>query len=204
MKELPYMKLYTFSIIILFLFLLLSCSRTDNFPVGSTVFCDAEQLNEKKDKFVSTNDSPDLLTGGKQQSSKEAYSGKFSVQTFPQKRSFAFGYNIKNAGPDWYFKVSVWRKSKDGKGALVSSANNAKLHYQATTDPTEKNADGWEKLEMEVYTPPNFGYGELKFYVWNNGSDTVYFDDLRIERLDKKVYPDYNEPPLVLLLDTSD
>ncbi len=193
-------------IIIYSIFLLISvnfsCTRTEKFPVGRKVYCNAEQVKKKRDKFIAENDSAVFLDGGHLQSSLESFSGKYSAMTIPKKKAFAFGYSINHAGPDWYFKVSVWRKSKDGKGALVAAAKNNKKLYLAVSEPVEKK-DGWEKLELEVFTPPTFNYEKLKFYVWNNGSDTVFFDDLVIERFRKKVFPVYREEPLAIVLDTS-
>ena len=79
---------------------MLSCSRVDEFPVGKSVTCDAELLNAKGDKFVAVNDSTSFFDGGKLQSSDEAFSGKHSVMTIPQKSAFALAHRIKHAGPD--------------------------------------------------------------------------------------------------------
>jgi len=204
MTQIPFKRQFVFSITLLLLILSYSCTRTDSFPSGKSVLCDAEVRNKKGDKFLAANDSSVLFDGGKRRSSIDSHSGKYSALTLPKKSSFAFGYTIKNAGPDWYFVVSVWRKSNDGKGVLVASSKNAKLLYEAVGKPVFTDKDGWEKLEMEVYTPPNFNYDDLTFYVWNNGSDSVFFDDLKIERFERKEYPVYDDPPLVIVLDTSD
>lgn len=185
-------------------FVFSSCTRTDNFPAGTSIFCDAEQLNKKGDKFIAANDSSFFFDGGQRRTSLEAHSGKYSALTLPKKNSFALGHTIKKAGPDWYFVVSVWRKSKDGNGVLVATSKNPKIFYEAIGKPIAKDKDGWEKLEMEVYTPPNFDFSDLAFYVWNNGTDSVFFDDIRIERSEKKIYPTYDDSPLILILDTSD
>ena len=190
--------------LIFFLMLgILSCTRNDEFPINKKVICDAEKITEKG-KFIAANDSTEFFDGGYFRSSIDAFSGKHSALTIPQKKAFAFGYSIKHSGPDNYFKVSVWRKSKDGKGVLVAASAKKDFYYLATGVPVEKHKDGWEKLELEVYTPPNFGYQGLKFYVWNNGTDTVYFDDMYIERKAHKTYPDYTSKPFAIIIDSSD
>lgn len=180
-----------------------SCIRSDNFPAGKKVVCDAE-LNNPKGKFIASNDSTEFFDGGYFRSSLDAFEGKYSALTIPKTKAFAFGYLIKDTGPDQYFKVSVWRKSIEGKGVLVAASEKKDAFYLATSIPVEENNEGWEKLELEVYTPPNFGFQGLKFYVWNNGSDTVYFDQMIIERQEKKSYPDYSAPPFAIMLDSSD
>ena len=159
-------------------------------------------LNKKGDKFIADNDSAAFFDGGKKQTSKEFHSGNHAVYVTP-KKAFAFAFKIKNARPDWYFKVSVWRKSKDGNGVLVAASETPKLFYQTTKTVVEADENGWEKLEMEVFLPPTFRSDDIKFYVWNNGSDTVYFDDIAIQRLSHKVYPQYKEEPMSIMLDTS-
>ena len=179
-----------------------SCQRPDEFPAGRQIMTGAEQKNAKGDKFTDENGSDVLFSGGKLQTDVVAHKGTHSVFTTP-KKAFAFSYSIKNAGPDWYFRLSVWRKSKDGKGVVVASAKDPKNLYLATAVPVETLDNGWEKLELEVYTPPTFYRDELTLYVWNNGTDTIYFDDLTIERLPKKIYPQYKEQPLSIVLDSS-
>lgn len=181
----------------------MSCQRADEFPANQTYITGAEKLNAKGDKFLADNDSTVYFNGGKLQTDKDAYEGNYSAFTTPQK-AYAFSYQIKNTGPDWYFKLSVWRKSKHGKGVLVAGAKQAKDLYVATSTPVEISANGWERLELEVYTPPTFFNDELKFYVWNNGTDTVLFDNFKIERLAHKKYPGFNEDPLAIILDSSD
>jgi len=192
-------------LIILFFAMLFSCVRETNFPVNSTVICDAEHVTKKGDKFIAANDSSEFFTGGWNRSNLEAHSGSYSVLTVPKTKAFAMGYKVFNAGPDAYFKISVWRKSKDGKGPLVVAGSNADIFYLASSEAVEMQDDGWERLEIEAYTPPHFGDGVISIYVWNNGADTAYYDDLIIERKSGKQYPAYNyDVGLNIVLDTSD
>ncbi len=185
--------------------MLFSCVQKTNFPAGKKITCDAETVTKNSRKLIAVNDSSEFFGGGKLISDIDANSGNHSVLTVPKTKAFAFEYVINNAGPDAYFKVSVWRKSKDGLGALVASGDNNKVLYLATSEPVEINDNGWAKLEMEVYTPPHFGRGVLTFYVWNNSTDTVYFDDFTIERNLHKQYPQYDyEAGLNIVLDSSD
>jgi hypothetical protein len=184
--------------------LLYSCAPADEFPSGTELLCDAEKRNKKGGKFISANDEKALFDGGWQQSKLASFTGDFSVMTIAKKSPFAFGHQIKHAGPDWYFEVTVWRKSKDGKGVLVAAGKDARKLYKPSAFIIETAEDGWEKLLLEVYTPPNFNYESLKFYVWNNGTDTVFFDDLVIRRLPRKHYPEYSLPPFAIIIDSSD
>lgn len=190
---------------LLLLITLFSCVQETNFPINKIIVCDAEQITEKGDKFIASNDSSEFFNGGSSRSNLAAYSGNYSALTIPSTKAFAFGHKIKDTGPDAYFKISVWRKSKDGKGTLVIAGNNTDVFYLANSESVEMGDNGWEKLEIEAYTPPHFENGILTVYVWNNGSDTVYYDDLIIERKSHKQYPAYDYfKGLDLVLDTSE
>ncbi len=180
-----------------------SCQRKENLSVGKKISCSAEHLN-KSGKQLITSNSHYLLDGGKQRTMREAHTGKYSVATFPR-HSFAFGFST-HAGPDYYYKISVWRKSKSENGILVATTQDSKRFYQAENKPADKGANGWEKIEMEVFTPPFFDdtKDRLMVYVWNKSKDTVYFDDFSIERFAKKIYPSYKEAPLSIVFDTSE
>ncbi|MEJ2594838.1 MAG: hypothetical protein P8100_06855 [bacterium] len=180
-----------------------SCVRRDSFPVGKVAFCDAETLSKNGKIFVDTTGEKEKFQNGHLQTDLAAFGGNHSAMTIPGKSPFAMKYTIRHAGPDWYFKVSVWRKSKDGKGALVASAKDAGQFYMATSEAVDHRGD-WEKLQLEVYTPPTFFNEEISIYVWNNGSDTAYFDDLRIARLQRKEYPVYEGEYLAIVFDTTD
>ncbi len=185
--------------------MLAACVRKTNFPVNKKIICDAELITKKGDKFIAANDSSVFLDGGWLRTKLDAHSGVHSALTIPKTKAFALEYKIIRIGPDAYFKVSVWRKSKDGKGTLVFTGDNTDIMYLATSKPAEISDNGWEKLELEAYTPPHFGNGFVKIYVWNNGTDTVYFDDLIIERKAHKQYPSYNyDLGLNIVLDTSE
>lgn len=189
----------------LLIFVSFSCVRETNFPIGKKLICDAEKVTKKGGKFIAANDSTEFFDGGWFRTNLDAYSGKHSALTIPKTKAFAMGYKIKRVGPDAYLKVSVWRKSKDGKGTLVAAGDNNEVMYLVTSKPVEVANNGWEKLELEVYTPPDFGNGVLSVYVWNNGTDTVYYDELIIDRQDHKQYPDYEySEGLNIVLDTSD
>ncbi len=192
------------SLIALITFFVSACNSPQTLDIGKKIKCGAEVKTANGKYFISPSDTSILIGGGKQQTDKEAHSGKYSVITYG-KKAFAFGM-IQKSGPDWYYKVSVWRKSNSENGILVATTKDLKHFYKTTKEPVAKDSSGWEKLELEVFTPPFFREGKdiLQVYVWNNSKDTVYFDDFQIERLSKKEYPVYNEQPLSIVLDTSE
>ena len=122
------------------------CRRSGGLEPGKEWYCNAETLTRNGKQFTGTGDTLVLFNGGKLQDSTTAHSGKYSAITYPGK---AFAFGIKQpAGPDWYYKVSVWRKSPNGKGVLVATTKDSKRFYKAVSTPVEKDKNGWEKLEM--------------------------------------------------------
>lgn len=196
--------IFSFVSIFLLLFLFPSCVRQDDFPNGKMVLCDAETISLNKKQFVAANDSTFFFDGANKRTSFKAHSGNHSIFTTPGNKAYGFGFKVHNAKEKSYFKISVWRKSKDSKGAIVVSAKNTNDYYNATSSAIEKDENGWEKLEMEFFVPPIANKDNIfSFYVWNNSVDTVYFDDFKIERSAHKIYPEYNFTPLRVSLDTS-
>ena len=177
-----------------------SCKHNAGFNRDITVKCDAEKLTADKKSFLS-NSGNYTFSGGKQQTQLEARSGKHAVMA-TKKFPYVFSFLIENAGADKFLKVSAWRKSKSGKGVLVVSDNTSKKLYQVASKVRERDDNGWEKLEMEVFTPPNFVNEDVKVYCWSNSGDTVFFDDIKIE-VTEKVYPLYKEQPLAIVFDTT-
>ncbi len=179
-----------------------SCARFNGSNHKITLKCGAEKLAKDKKHFVAENNPEYLFTGGLNQSSREAHSGKYSVLA-TKKHPFVFSTTLKGIGPDQFFKVSVWRKSKHPGSTLVVSGKTTKKLYEVAATPVKKDKNGWEKLEIGFFTPPNFVSEDVKFYCWLNKSDSTWFDDFKIVNTEKK-YPVYKEDPLVIVLDTSD
>lgn len=180
-----------------------SCVRYDEFPVGKTLICDCEILNKNGDKFIGSDTTFAYFDGGKNQNNEFYKSGNHSVLTGP-KNKYTLAFTIKNCMPSQYYNIVVWRKSPNNKGVLVASANNADGLYVASENSVETDENGWEKLQIDVFTPYNFVGKDIKIYVWNNSQDTIYFDDLKIKRLAGKEYPKFTISPLHIQLDTSE
>jgi len=185
-------------------FIIFSCTNEASLKQGDVLVCNAETLNKKATKFKSNIEGV-LLSGGAKQTNFKSRSGECSVYTIAKKAAFAFSVKLVNIPDDTFLKVSVWRKSKNGNGTLVASAQDPDNFYKATSRAVETDVNGWEKLELKFYTIPlDEINGTYSFYVWNRSStDTVYFDDFKIERVTPPPYPYIEDNVLRISLDTS-
>lgn len=125
-------------------------------------------------------------------SDQEAHSGTHSV-LLTGKKVYGLSTKFESLNGNERFRVSVWRKGKDEKSALVVQGNIIYSLYEAKKKASEYGEDGWEKLEINIDIPPNIS--SFKVYVWNIDSDSVYFDDIRIEELGPKEFPVFAAEP---------
>ena len=197
-----FLKLGLLIFVVSALFTIMSCNSGFGFREGKTISCDAESLTPNKKYFIGNENAKYLFSAGGSQLFGEAHSGKYSAVA-SKKNPYVLAFTIKNTGPDMFFKASVWRKSSNNSGVLVVSDKTAKRLYQVAAMPVTEGENGWEKLSIEFFTPPNFLNDDVKIYCWSNTGDSVYFDDIKIVNTQKK-YPKYKEQPLVIVLDTLD
>ncbi len=182
---------------------LFSCMHngSNDFAIGE-VTSNLEHVDSSGRYFTSKGSITLLFNGVDQSSNVEHHSGSRSVYV-SKKHPYALNTTFE-VGPDWYFRVSVWRKSSDGKGVAVVASLNPKQFYKTISKVVERDDSGWEKLESTFWTSALFTREKIKFYVWKSGSsDTVFFDDVTIERLKGEQFPVYNEEYFKLMVDSS-
>jgi hypothetical protein len=148
----------------------------------------AESLSENGQKFISENEQ--LLEYGnvETRTSEEVFSGTFALKLTPD-NPYGFTTEIE-AGPDEYFQITAWRKSSNELGTI--SIDGGDGFYQASIKVLEERDDGWEKIFLDVFTPPDFFNGKVKIYVWNNSKEPIYFDDIEIIHRNTKDYPEFD------------
>lgn len=166
----------------------------------SIIRCDAEQISFDSLWFI-TDNAEYKLSDGKQKSDEKSRSGKYSLKLSGDKH-FGFTVKIEHPAPDDYFMVSVWYKSKSGKGLLIAQADSSQELYLKTSRAVNKDSTGWEKLSLEFNLPPNYSGSGMKIYVWNPDTNEVFFDDFELIRKKEKLYPSYDIPSLNIFIDS--
>ncbi|MEN8115694.1 MAG: right-handed parallel beta-helix repeat-containing protein [Bacteroidota bacterium] len=163
--------------------------------------CNVEDIDTRENKFKETSEQGILFGNIDIQSDDYAFSGTFSGKLFPGS-PYGLTTSIKNVKPDDYIKVTAWRKSGDEMGVIALDGGPGFYHAGNSVIET---AGEWQKIIVEYFVPPNFYKGKVKIYVWNNGQDTVYFDDLEIIHRNRKQYPEFeNLPALQIHADKMD
>lgn len=199
---------YCFIKIFVLLILILSVSGClDGYKPVSVGFerkllCDAETIDDSKYNFTEVNQHEQLFANVETRTRDDAHSGTFSLKLTPQ-TPYGFTTTLENVGPDEYICVTAWRKSSDNNGVIVIDGGEGVYH--AGKFLVDEDKDGWQKIYLEIYTPPNFFKGEVKIFVWNNSQETVYFDDLQIVHRNKKSYPEYHQNDVIsMYIDEAD
>ncbi|MDA3879061.1 MAG: right-handed parallel beta-helix repeat-containing protein [Prolixibacteraceae bacterium] len=159
-------------------------------------FCNAELISDDGTKFIDAHAHSIKYNNGQNRSDLHSFEGDYSLRLTPE-TPYGFTISIPKANADEYFYASAWRKiiksasigdTLNTKGVLVASADD---FYTASNHVVETSPDGWEKIELEFFIPLNIN-DKIKLYVWNNGQDTVYFDNFFIQRKPKKDYPEFS------------
>jgi len=188
------------SILVMYVLLTLnSCVRKEIDP-DFYKYSDLEILTKDGKKFVANNDSNYAFNNGNYQTAIMARSGKYSVLSSP-KNPFVLSVKLPYVYRDSYVDVSIWKKGQ--KTHLVCVLEGMTKYY--TTDKVvETDIDGWEKLNLTFHVPPVNDYYKLKFYLWNSGKDTVYYDDIELRIIRNEKFPEYTMDAFHLEMDTSE
>ena len=173
---------------------LASCSTTEkngNDELKEIFFSNAELIDSANMRFAEISGKDISFGNLERRTDKFAFSGDYALKLTTE-NPYGFTTEIKNIQPDDYIKVTVWRKSASEHGVI--SIDGGDGFYTAGKQVTE-NKNGWQKIMAEFFAPPHFYENKVKVYVWNNGPDTIYFDDLRITHKTSKSYPVYDSVP---------
>ena len=150
--------------------------KTGVVPVIYPFSVDFEIFDASSKTILNSNkDALWQLTGHTDRVSK---SGKHSVQL---KNEEAFYYLIEDLKLDERIQVSVWGKGSSGKLMITSYDNKVAFEIPATS------RNEWSRLAFDYNVTEGMVGKELVVYLSNKSDTTVYFDDVRINRISSKV-----------------
>ncbi len=140
-----------------------------------------------KDHFHSLGNVKNVkVTLGGTVSKEESHSGTSSI-LLTKESPYGLTAHLEGVKVNEYYKVSIWRKDPSKNAVLVVQGDKAVIFYKLEKHASPTSAkNGWEKLELEFEVPPFIE--NIKVFGWLVNGKEAYFDDLRIEKFDKKKY----------------
>lgn len=140
-----------------------------------------ETLNKDGSYFLS-DDRKYQFVSFESQSSLDARSGKYS-SLLSKDKSFSSGIDFFVSSRQRY-KVTVWKKPANVQASLVMASIKPDEFYFLKDEIDSTDANGWGRISFEVEMPEKINQ-MYRVYVWNKSQDTVFFDDLKIELLQR-------------------
>lgn len=139
-----------------------------------TIKCDTEDIT--KDNAFNTNLPSVFLENANTRSREKARSGIYSAKLTPRNQ-FGYTYRLYNCGLGDIINVEVWRCGTDGSIIISGGTND---FYIGKSEPIEKDSIGWEHLQLNYTVPKNMNNKEIGIYLFYDGKDSSYFDDMSI------------------------
>ncbi len=155
--------------------------RISTLKDSDVIYCDAELV--WKNHFFSNGKT---FLNGQLQSDETAHLGKYSSK-HQDSEDLVFGMTYESeAKPGDVFEVEVWMKKGkgNGQGFLVFSGKEGADFYKKT-DNISKTENDWGLIKMIVSVPNFYIEKTIKIYPYSDGKGEVFFDDLKIKKLDK-------------------
>lgn len=149
--------------------------------IPDSLKCNYEILTEDGRFFLST-DKRFFLGKPHMRSNDMARSGNYSLKLTAENQ-YGSDFQLRARKGETYL-LSVWKYPAVSEGRLVFAAQKETAFYNVARNVKEVDENGWARIETEV-TIPEGVQGLLKVYLWNKGSEPLYFDDLQIVRTGK-------------------
>lgn len=150
--------------------------------IPDSLKCDYEILTGDGKFFFST-DQRFFLGKPHLRSDEMARSGNYSLKLTAEDQ-YGSDFMLRARIGETYL-LSAWKYPADSEGRIVFAAQKETAFYNVVRRVVEIDENGWARIETEV-TIPDGVQGMLKVYLWNNGSEPLYFDDLKIVRTAKR------------------
>ena len=179
-------------LLIFIVFLNYSChEKKDTSNLMYQINCDvSDAKNEKNHKHKTEGfHFQEIKLGGIK--SEQNYHSSPSSILLTGKSKYAFTTVISSIERNQFMSISIWRKDALKKSDLIVTAKPDGILYHNVATIAEQGEDGWEKIHTEIEVPP--GANEIIVFAFLGGSDSAFFDDLKINVYQKKEYPKFEE-----------
>jgi len=151
-----------------------------NRRVREILVCNADILNADGTHYSDLHGSS-LFDNASTKSNESHYSGQYSAR-LTSKDPFGMTLKLDDVAYGESYIISVMRRKGGEAGQLIAAGDNLEKFYFNESTVTEIESTDWEMLQMEFHIPREMNNHTLSIYLWNPGSEPVYFDDLKIVR----------------------
>jgi hypothetical protein len=118
------------------------------------------------------------LEKGSQIVNQEHISGNNSVLISPES-PYGFAYQFKNLNFGDLIEVEAWIKGKGGQFVVSGNGKNCDDFFTSSKSNLKTEKNGWSKVLFVCTITKNCDSSNVKFFVWNPGSEKVYIDDVK-------------------------
>ena len=125
------------------------------------------------------------FSGVQYRSSEQVHNGRYSIALPADGQPhYGFTINLNSVLPGEVYEVSVWSYGNHQKaGKLAVQGQDPVGFYQETAETKTSDQNGWQQHLLRFHIPFQKPPQALNIYVYTNGSEQVFFDDLRIEKI---------------------
>jgi uncharacterized membrane protein len=141
----------------------------------SYLACDAEMVTGKN--YTTTGTLSATIENGVTRSNEKAHSGKHSAK-ISFKNPYTFTSHLSDCR--WGDSITVDVMRSGSVGGIIISADDNSFYSQYTVDPIEKDSLGWEHLQAKFMVPHHMEDKISIYMYYKKGSDSSYFDDIKI------------------------
>jgi uncharacterized membrane protein len=140
-----------------------------------TILCNYE-VTDSVNKRVMFDDGT-VAEASDRISSTSSRSGHFSLLLNAQNPYGSAVKFVHTENPE-YIKAIVWVQCTGNHANIVASCEND--FYLLNGSPGGEAINNWKKLELSFWVPRNLDMSKLAIYLWNTGSEPMFFDDFQI------------------------
>jgi len=185
-------KFKTYQSVLVFIVCAFSCKENNRYPL----LLDMEIVEDNY--FISQNS--ERISNSLAQSLDYSKSGKYSAKIYA-KNPFALSYTFKNLKKGNEIIISVWEKTGEARGYL-KLVDEEKNILAVKKSRTQKIESQWVLINLSYLVEEDSR--EIKFFIHNEKTNPAYYDDLKIELLDKSRRPVFKKENLGIEIKSKD
>lgn len=142
---------------------------------SDTLFCNYEKIDSIKGTVLFENNqkADTLISLTKEKSHSGSNSLKLTAES-----PFNTSIKIKDIDKVVYLQISAWCFCEKNEANIVASSG--KVFYTGSNTFVAEEPSGWKKIVLSFWVPSELDPNDFSVYLWNGGSQPVYFDDLQV------------------------